>query len=57
MLAQDLILIYRDGRMVESRESRPGTKVTITCAVTSGLDPRVTRNADMRRTSEAVPDG
>ena len=25
--------------------------------VTSGSDPRVTRNADMRRTSEAEPDG
>ena len=25
--------------------------------VTSGSDPHVTRNADMRRTSEAEPDG
>ena len=32
-------------------------KATNFANVTSGSDPHVTRNADMRRTSEAEPDG
>ena len=38
----------------------PGTGKTAiakSLCVTSGSDPHVTRNADMRRTSEAEPDG
>ena len=35
----------------------PKKCVQIPLSVTSGSDPRVTRNADMRRTSEVEPDG